>query len=53
MDENEFALENIHTDDNGSDMLTKILSMEKLVSCWRKTGLVDSPHIGIKGEFVV
>ena len=33
VDENEFALENIHTDDNGLDMLTKILSMEKLVAC--------------------
>ena len=53
VDENEFALENIHTDDNGLDMLTKILSMEKLVACRRKTGLVDSPHTRVKGEFVV
>ena len=53
VDENDFALARIHIDDNGSDLLTKILSMEKLVACRRKTGLVDSPHTGVKGEFVV
>ena len=51
VDENEFGLAKIHIDDNGSDMITKILSMEKLVACWRKTGLVNSPHTGVKGEF--
>ena len=30
-------------DENESDMLTKILSMEKLIACRRKTGLVDFP----------
>ena len=29
----------IHTDDNGSDMMTKVLTFE-------------SPHLGVKGEFV-
>ena len=43
MDENEFALVKIHTYENGSDMLTKILSTEKLIACLLKTGLVDSP----------
>ena len=31
VDENEFGLATIHTDDNGSQKLTKILSMERLV----------------------
>ena len=53
MDENEFALAKIYTDDNGSDMLTKILSMEKLIACRRKTSLVDFPHTGVMGEFVM
>ena len=43
VEENEFVLAKIHTDENGSDMLTKILSMEKLVVFRKKTGLVDSP----------
>ena len=53
VDENEFILAKIHTNDNGSDMLTKTLSMEKLIACQRKTGLVDSPPTRVKGEFVV
>ena len=53
MEENEFALAKIHTNENGSDMLTKVLSMEKLVACRQKTGLVDSPLTGVKGEFVM
>ena len=52
MDENEFVLAKIHIDENGSDMLTKILSMEKLVACRRKTGLVDSSHTGVKRELL-
>ena len=43
VDENEFVLVKIYIDENGSDMLTKILSMEKLIVCQLKTGLVDSP----------
>ena len=53
VDENEFVLAKIHTNDNGSDMLTKTLSMEKLIACQRKTGLVDSPPTRVEGEFVV
>ena len=44
VNENEFVLAKIHTDDNGSNILTKILSMEKLVACRRKTDLVDYTH---------
>ena len=40
-------------EENESDMLTKILSMEKLVVCRKKIGLVDSPLTGVKGEFVM
>ena len=53
VEENEFVLAKIHTDENGSDMLTKVLPMEKLVVCRQRTGLVDSPPTGVKGEFVV
>ena len=53
VEENEFVLAKIHTEKNGSYMLTKVLSMEKLVVCQRRTGLVDSPLIGVKGEFVM
>ena len=35
-------LEKIHTDDNGSDMMTKILPSEKLMSCKRIAGLLES-----------
>jgi ATP-binding cassette subfamily B (MDR/TAP) protein 1 len=53
VEENAFVLTKIHTDENGSDMLTKTLSMEKLVACRQMVGLVDSPPTGVKGEFVV
>ena len=43
VDENEVALVKIHTDENRSDMLTKTLSMETLIACRLKTGLVDFP----------
>lgn len=32
-------LEKIHTDDNGSDMMTKILSNEKLQACCKVAGM--------------
>lgn len=35
-------LDKIHTDENGSDMMTKPLPMEKLQVCRRKVGLVES-----------
>ena len=53
MEENEFVLAKIHTYKNGLDMLTKVISMEKLVACRRTTALVDSPPTGVKGEFVM
>ena len=43
MEEKEFALVKIHTDDNGSNMLTKALSMNKLKACQLKVGMVDFP----------
>ena len=42
-------LEKIHTDENGSDMLTKTLSKEKFELCREAAGMVDSPY-GRKGE---
>ena len=53
VEENEFVLAKIHTNKNGSDMLIKILSMEKLVACQQKTGLVDSPPTRVKRDFVI
>ena len=42
MDEEEFTLVKIHTDDNGSDMLTKNLPMDRLRVCRQRSGLADS-----------
>ena len=42
-------LEKIHTDENGSDILTKTLSKEKFEFCHEAAGMVDSPY-GRKGE---
>ena len=38
-----YALEKIHTDDNGSDMMTKSLPVVKFNSCKEKTDLVEQP----------
>ena len=35
------SLEKIHTDDNGSDMMTKALPAMKLISCRKKAGLME------------
>ena len=43
MDDGDFVLVKIHTIDNGLDMLTKTLAMEKLIACLMRVGLVDSP----------
>jgi transposase InsO family protein len=45
VEENEFVLTKIHTNENGSDMLTKVLSFEKIVVCRQRIGLVDSPPL--------
>ena len=37
----ELQLEKMHTNDNGSDMLTKSLPKEKLEACRRRAGLVQ------------
>ena len=36
-------LEKIHTDDNGSDMMTKILPNEKLQACCKVAGMTVPP----------
>ena len=38
-----YAIEKIHTDDNGSDMMTKSLPAVKFDSCKEKVGLVEQP----------
>ena len=50
VEEKEFALVKIHTEENGSDMLTNVLSIEKLNACRKIVGLTN--HTGVKGEFV-
>ena len=37
------ALEKVHTDQNGSELLTKILSKSKIEACRLKVGLVEPP----------
>ena len=37
----ELQLEKVHTNDNGSDILTKSLPKEKLEACRRRAGLVQ------------
>ena len=37
-----FELEKVHTDDNGSDMLTKVLASEKLKICCSIVGIANS-----------
>ena len=37
-----FELDNVHTDDNGSDMLTKALAREKLKICCSIAGMANS-----------
>ena len=37
-------LEKIHTDDNGSDMMTKTLPNEKLQACCKVAGMAVLPH---------
>ena len=52
VEERDFTLVKVHTDDNGSDMVTKVLSMGKLSACRQKVGLLNYPHLGVKGESV-
>ena len=42
LNDNLFELEKIHTDHNGSDMLTKTLPKEKLEVCHSIVGMVSS-----------
>jgi hypothetical protein len=37
-----FELDKVHTDDNGSDMLTKVLASEKLKICCSIAGMANS-----------
>ena len=39
----EFALTKIHTAENGSDMLTKVLIPDKLDACRKRIGLARTP----------
>jgi transposase InsO family protein len=43
LDEKLIHIEKIHTDDNGSDMMTKSLPMQKLEICRIAAGLVEPP----------
>ena len=45
VDDKEFALVKIHSNENGSDRLIKNLLMDRLRFCSQRTRLVDSfPH---------
>ena len=43
VEENLVELEKVHTDQNGSNMLTKILPKSKIEACRLKAGLVEPP----------
>ena len=43
VEDKDFALTKIHTEENGSDMLTKVLSAEKLDVCWRRIKMASHP----------
>ena len=43
LDSKLLTLENVHTSDNGTDMLTKALSKEKLLFCKQEADLVEPP----------
>ena len=43
VEEGDFALLKIHIDDNGLDMLTKVLATNKLSACRNRVGLLDFP----------
>lgn len=38
------VLEKVHTDDNGADMMTKIVPREKLLFCRQEAGLMVPPN---------
>ena len=43
VEDREFALKKIHTIENGSDMLTKVLTPDKLDTCRKQIGLTRHP----------
>ena len=43
VEEREFVLMKIHTTENGSDMLTKVLTLDKLEACRKQIGLERHP----------
>ena len=43
VEDKEFVLTKIHTDENGSDMLTKVLPSDKLETCRKRIGLERHP----------
>ena len=45
-------IEKIHTDKNGSNMMTKILPSEKLLLCCKAGGMGCPPHESDGGEFL-
>ena len=48
VEENDFALMKIHTKENGSDMLTKVLLAEKIGACQ----IDEAPHVRVKGSLL-
>ena len=43
VEDKEFVLTKIHMDENGSDMLTKVLTPDKLEACQKRIGLERHP----------
>ena len=43
IEERDFTLVKVHTNDNESDMMTKVLPTNKLNACWQRAGLLNHP----------
>jgi len=43
MEEKLLQVEKVHIDQNGSDMLTKVVPKSKLLACRLKAGLMEPP----------
>ena len=52
VEEEDFALTKVHMEENRLDMLTKVLSEEKLDECRRRVGLMKHPMPEWRGSFL-
>ena len=51
LEDEDFTLVKIPTEENRSDMLTKVLLVDKLTVCWRRIGLTKTPCQSEGGDY--